>query len=467
MESCRDVSFNKVNSIARRLCRVDENRGYILGELGAVAQSLATDAIRDLRTLNIRMQDAVTHQKEEMTKAANGTEGKPDGSKSGFAGGSASSSVTLSISSSELKLLRVLQTLQSLCVDTTDESFLKKDGRIVVTDQLVEIFQSMKLDDLWTHLDSCLHVMKVLEGVTTVEMDEKNGDDDASEDGADGKKLQNSVAGLLTRFLPIIEAFFVVNASCRSKKSLEALKEKEDEAKAAPATSSEEVDASAAPAEEQVAAEARQPASTKDDETQLEAVIGGEKLVEFVQSNRILLNALVRNNPSLLERSLRSLIKVHRCRAMLDFDVKRHWFKTQVRKLRQQASRRHGSLRLGIRRKYVFEDAYHQLRLRNADEMRGRLHITFRNEEGVDAGGLSREFFGILAKEIFNPNYALFTSTEDGCTFQPNPNSSINPDHLSYFRFVGRIVGKAVADGFLLDAHFTRSLYKHMLGLKV
>ena len=57
-------------------------------------------------------------------------------------------------------------------------------------------------------------------------------------------------------------------------------------------------------------------------------------------------------------------------------------------------------------------------------------------------------------------------STEDGCTFQPNPNSSINPDDLRYFRFVGRIVGKAVVDGFLLDAHFTRSLYKHMLGVK-
>ena len=99
--------------------------------------------------------------------------------------------------------------------------------------------------------------------------------------------------------------------------------------------------------------------------------------------------------------------------------------------------------------------------------MRGRLHITFRNEDGVDAGGLSREFFGILAKEMFNPNYALFTSTEDGSTFQPNQNSSINPDHLSYFRFVGRIVGKAVSDGYLLDAHFTRSLYKHMLGIKV
>jgi len=163
---------------------------------------------------------------------------------------------------------------------------------------------------------------------------------------------------------------------------------------------------------------------------------------------------------------LRAMVQVPRCRPFLDFDVKRQWFKTQVKRLRQHASRRHGSLRLNIRRQNVFEEAFRQLRLRNGEEMRGRLQITFRNEEGVDAGGLSREFFGILAKEMFNPNYALFTSTEDGCTFQPNPYSSINPDHLSYFRFVGRIVGKAVVDGFLLDAHFTRSLYKHMLGVK-
>ena len=40
----------------------------------------------------------------------------------------------------------------------------------------------------------------------------------------------------------------------------------------------------------------------------------------------------------------------------------------------------------------------------------------------------------------------------------------VNPDHLAYFRFAGRVVGKALYDGQLLDVHFTRSLYKHMLG---
>jgi E3 ubiquitin-protein ligase HUWE1 len=38
--------------------------------------------------------------------------------------------------------------------------------------------------------------------------------------------------------------------------------------------------------------------------------------------------------------------------------------------------------------------------------------------------------------------------------------SSVNPDHLSFFKFVGRVIGKAVYDGRLLDAYFTRSFYK-------
>jgi E3 ubiquitin-protein ligase HUWE1 len=75
--------------------------------------------------------------------------------------------------------------------------------------------------------------------------------------------------------------------------------------------------------------------------------------------------------------------------------------------------------------------------------------------------------YSVLAREIFNPNYALFISTGDNVTFQPNPQSFINPDHLDVFKFVGRIIGKAICDGFLLDAHFTRSFYKHILGLPV
>jgi len=60
----------------------------------------------------------------------------------------------------------------------------------------------------------------------------------------------------------------------------------------------------------------------------------------------------------------------------------------------------------------------------------------------------------------------LFLPTADSA-FQPNKNSAINPDHLAYFKFIGRVIGKALLDGQLLDAHFTRSFYKHILKLPV
>ena len=393
METCRDASFTKVNTIVRRLCRVEANRGYVLAELASVAQALGVDAIRDLKALRIRLDGAVFQQKKTQLKTLEDSKqaATESGQSKATESRSASSAVTLSTSTSELKLLRVLQTLQALCVDNSEEQSGKKNESAIVTEELVQLLHAMKLGNLWDELSDCLEVVQVLEGVSTFkdEEDQKSGEnesnDDASGDeagdaGGPGKKLKNSSAGLLTRFLPSIEAFFVACAS--STRDAPAEKQKDD--------GKEDVNSA---------------------DAGLEKLVEGPRVASFVASNKVLLNALVRNNPGLLDKGMRSLVQVPRCRVFLDFDVKRQWFKTSMRRLRQHASRRHGSVRLHIRRKHVFEDAYHQLRLRNADERRGRLHITFRNEEGVDAGGLSREFFGILAKEMFNPNYALFTST--------------------------------------------------------
>jgi E3 ubiquitin-protein ligase HUWE1 len=60
----------------------------------------------------------------------------------------------------------------------------------------------------------------------------------------------------------------------------------------------------------------------------------------------------------------------------------------------------------------------------------GRLHVTFQGEEGVDAGGLSREWFLTLSKQMLNPDKALFLPSVNGLTFQPNPASGIQPDHI-------------------------------------
>jgi hypothetical protein len=56
-----------------------------------------------------------------------------------------------------------------------------------------------------------------------------------------------------------------------------------------------------------------------------------------------------------------------------------------------------------------------------------------------------REWFYLLSHEMLNPYYGLFENLSNSeYLLSINPNSSINPDHLSYFRFIGRIMGLAV-----------------------
>lgn len=183
--------------------------------------------------------------------------------------------------------------------------------------------------------------------------------------------------------------------------------------------------------------------------------------VKFTEKHRKLLNAFIRQNPGLLEKSFSLMIKVPR---FIDFDNKRAHFRS---KIKHQHDHHHSPLRISVRRAYILEDSYNQLRMRSNQELKGRLTVHFQGEEGIDAGGLTREWYQSLSRVIFDKGALLFTTVGNDSTFQPNPNSVYQTEHLSYFKFVGRVVGKALFDGQLLDVHFTRSFYKHILGVKV
>ena len=79
-----------------------------------------------------------------------------------------------------------------------------------------------------------------------------------------------------------------------------------------------------------------------------------------------------------------------------------------------------------------------------------------------------REFFFLLSHEMFNPFYCLFEySAHDNYTLQINPHSGINPEHLNYFKFIGRVVGLAIFHRRFLDAFFIGAFYKMILRKKV
>lgn len=153
---------------------------------------------------------------------------------------------------------------------------------------------------------------------------------------------------------------------------------------------------------------------------------------------------------------------------VLDFDNKRNYFNQQLHR-RPHVREHHGTLQLNVRRARVFEDSFQYLQRKSGDQIKhGKLSIRFYDEEGVDAGGVTREWFQILARQMFDPNNALFQPcAADRLTYQPNKNSWVNPEHLSFFKFVGRVIGKAIYDGRLLDAYFARSLYRQLLGKQV
>ncbi|KAK6168947.1 hypothetical protein SNE40_020097 [Patella caerulea] len=127
-----------------------------------------------------------------------------------------------------------------------------------------------------------------------------------------------------------------------------------------------------------------------------------------------------------------------------------------------------GHCRLEVTREEIFEDSYRIVMKIKAKDLRKRLMVKFRGEEGLDYGGVAREWFYLLSHEMLNPYYGLFQySRDDNYTLQINPDSGINPDHLSYLHFVGRVIGMAIFHGHYLDGGFTMPFYKQLLSKPV
>nr|XP_028604255.1 E3 ubiquitin-protein ligase NEDD4-like isoform X11 [Podarcis muralis] len=146
-----------------------------------------------------------------------------------------------------------------------------------------------------------------------------------------------------------------------------------------------------------------------------------------------------------------------------EFKQKYDYFRKKLKKPADIPNR----FEMKLHRNNIFEESYRRIMsVKRPDVLKARLWIEFESEKGLDYGGVAREWFFLLSKEMFNPYYGLFEySATDNYTLQINPNSGLcNEDHLSYFTFIGRVAGLAVFHGKLLDGFFIRPFYKMMLG---
>ncbi|XP_051569016.1 E3 ubiquitin-protein ligase Itchy isoform X4 [Myxocyprinus asiaticus] len=121
-------------------------------------------------------------------------------------------------------------------------------------------------------------------------------------------------------------------------------------------------------------------------------------------------------------------------------------------------------IKIHVSRKTLFEDSFQQIMSCHPQDLRRRLWVIFPGEEGLDYGGVAREWFFLLSHEVLNPMYCLFEyAGKDNYCLQINPASFINPDHLKYFKFIGRFIAMALFHGKFIDTGFSLPFYKRIL----
>lgn len=122
-----------------------------------------------------------------------------------------------------------------------------------------------------------------------------------------------------------------------------------------------------------------------------------------------------------------------------------------------------------IRRSRMLEDGYDQLRRLPANSIKGVIRVKFVNDLGVDEAGIDqdgvfKEFLEEIIKKVFNPALNLFKTTSGNERLYPSPTSYIHENHLQLFEFVGKMLGKAVYEGIVVDVPFASFFLSQVLG---
>ncbi|KAF9291068.1 putative E3 ubiquitin-protein ligase HTD2 [Linnemannia elongata] len=119
-------------------------------------------------------------------------------------------------------------------------------------------------------------------------------------------------------------------------------------------------------------------------------------------------------------------------------------------------------LLLTIRRDYIIEDALVQLQHKSHEDLKKQLKVKFVNEEGIDEGGVQKEFFQLAMRELIDPKYGMFTLNDESrlCWFAQSPLE--DELALDEYNMVGRLIGLAIYNGIILDIHFPLALYKKL-----
>ena len=116
-----------------------------------------------------------------------------------------------------------------------------------------------------------------------------------------------------------------------------------------------------------------------------------------------------------------------------------------------------------VRRSHLIHDTLLQMGMRK-DDLKKPLKVQFAGEDGIDEGGVQKEFFQLIFSQIFDVSYGMFVYDEDARLYWFNRSSLENERE---FELIGIILGAAIYNGVILDARFPHVVYKKLMGQAV
>ncbi|XP_037934277.1 ubiquitin-protein ligase E3A isoform X2 [Teleopsis dalmanni] len=121
-------------------------------------------------------------------------------------------------------------------------------------------------------------------------------------------------------------------------------------------------------------------------------------------------------------------------------------------------------LKLRINRDNIISDALiwlEMVAMSNPKDLKKQLVVEFIGEQGIDEGGVSKEFFQLIVEEIFNPDFGMFTQQKDTNYVWFNTSPYEND---AQFTLVGILLGLAIYNNIILAVNFPMVVYRKLMG---
>ncbi|CAG2103150.1 unnamed protein product, partial [Medioppia subpectinata] len=116
-------------------------------------------------------------------------------------------------------------------------------------------------------------------------------------------------------------------------------------------------------------------------------------------------------------------------------------------------------LNLNIHRSNLVSDSLNEI-AKKQNDLKKKLKVTFIGEPGLDMGGLTKEWFLLLIKQIFHEDYGMFVyHSKSRCYWF----STAQMGNLREYNLIGVLMGLAVYNSIILDLHFPTLCFKKLL----